>query len=127
MRDIGPWDRVPPSVPQIRAMALRNLHLRTLMLAAFLMMTVGACLLGHWLALAPLNLLLLSVSVLFLAVPFARAYLPMVRQWRDLGDGHRDLGLTRLHYSALVVDTLILIVPAIGAGYLLARACGAVS
>ncbi len=131
MPNLGPWGeqlmagrKEPPTVEQIRKLALTSLRMRGWLFVMTIFSTVFACWIALHLKVPPLNALVLMVAVLLQAIPFARKYLPMVRQWRDLGDSHRDLGLTRLHYASLAMDSAMLLVPAIGAGILLAYACG---
>lgn len=112
----------PPSVKSIRALALHALRLRGWVILYVAASTILAVYVIDR-ADSPAAVKLIPAALLaYLSFIFARPFPAMFRQWRSLGDSHRDLGLTRIHYATIVVEVVMVAVPTIGAVLIIASA-----
>ena len=118
----GPWDREPPSVHQIRALGVKSLKFHAVILLAFIATSIIVVVAAYNSPPSQFLDLATAAALLMGALPFARGYPALLRQWRSLGDSHRGLGLSDLHYATLTVHTLLVAVPLVSAGWIIANA-----
>lgn len=124
MRDDDQWlpDRLKDE--SIRRLAKHALRLRGFTLLCIMGAVIATVVALPQLALPPAVFVLYAGGLAFLCSIFARPFPAMFRQWRELGVSARNIGIVRLHYVTIVVEVLLVAVPAIGALLVLAMALG---
>ena len=121
----GPWDRERLSVHEIRALGVKSLKFHAMILLAFIATSIIVVVTAYSTPPSQFIDLATAASFLMAGLPFARRYPALLRHWRSLGDSHRDLGLSDLHYATMTVQTLLVAVPLTAAVWLVAHALAA--
>ena len=121
----GPWYREPLSAHEIRLLGIKSLKFHAMILLAFVATSIIAVATAYKTPPSQFIDLAVAASLLMGGLPFARRYPALLRHWRSLGDSHRDLGLSDLHYATMTVQTLLVAVPLIAAIWLIAHALAA--
>lgn len=122
-----PWDQDPLSRPTVRALALKSLKFRLTILLAFSVSVVGAIIVVSNPLTPQILLLAVAAAQLLASFPFVSRYPRFLRFWLSIGNSHRHLGLTDLHYATLALETVLATMPIICAAWLVAIAAGTIS
>ena len=118
----GPWDREPLSVDEIRSLGVKSLKFHLMILLAFIATSIIVVVTVNMTPPSQFLDLATAAALLMGALPFARRYPALLRHWRSIGGSHRDLGLSDLHYATVTIQTLLVAVPLISAGWIIAHA-----